>query len=91
MNLTSKYFYKSHKQEILKYIKSDSNYANIVNFNSNIPDQMFNNIVKLQEGESVNEVLNRKSDGNNFDLIVLTDIFELSDDIYNTLKTPKPS
>ena len=41
MNLTSKYFYKSHKKEILKYIKTDSNYANIVNFNSNIPDQMF--------------------------------------------------
>lgn len=89
MNLTSKYFYKSHKQEILKYIKSDSNYANIVNFNSNIPDQMFNNIVKLQEEETVNEALNRKSDGNKFDLIVLTDIFELSDDIYNTLKNIK--
>ena len=50
---------------------------------------MFNNIVKLQEGETVNEALNRKSDGNKFDLIVLTDIFELSDDIYNTLKNIK--
>ena len=40
-------------------------------------------------GPTVNEALNRKSDGNKFDLIVLTDIFELSDDIYNTLKNIK--
>ena len=54
MNLTSKYFYKSHQKEIIKYIKNDSEYVNIVNFNSNIPDQMFKNIIKLQEGQTVN-------------------------------------
>ena len=89
MKLTSKYFYKSHKKEILKYIKNDSKYINIVNFNSNIPDEMFKNTVKLQDGQSVNEVLIQKSDGKDYDLIVLTDIFELSDDIYSTLKNIK--
>ncbi len=89
MNLTSKYFYKSHQKEIIKYIKNDSEYVNIVNFNSNIPDQMFKNIIKLQEGQTVNDVLNSKSDGKYYDLIVLTDIFELSDDIYSTLKIIK--
>ena len=89
MYLTSKYFYKSHKNEILKYIKTDSKYVNIVNFNSNIPDEMFENIVKLQRGESINEVLNKLSNNEKFDLVILTDIFELSDDIYSTLKNIK--
>ena len=50
---------------------------------------MFKNTVKLQDGQSVNEVLIQKSDGKDYDLIVLTDIFELSDDIYSTLKNIK--
>ena len=50
---------------------------------------MFKNIIKLQEGQTVNDVLNSKSDGKYYDLIVLTDIFELSDDIYSTLKIIK--
>ena len=31
MKLASKYFYKSNEKEIYKYIKSDSEYINIVN------------------------------------------------------------
>ena len=89
MNLTSKYFYKSHKNEINKYIKNSTHYVNIVNFNSNIPDLMFENIIKLKEEDKINDILSQTSDGKKYDLIILTDIFELSDDIYKTLKNLK--
>ena len=89
MNLMSKYFYKSNDKEIYKYVKSDSEYINIVNFNSNIPKEFTKNVLKLHQGQSVNEILTTQSNGKKYDLIVLTDIFELSDDIYSTLKNIK--
>ena len=49
MNIVSNYFYKSHSKELTKYIKSDSEYINIVNHKSNIPEHMFSNIIKISE------------------------------------------
>ena len=37
MKLASKYFYNIHKNEISKYIKSDSEYLNVLSEKSNIP------------------------------------------------------
>ena len=89
MKLASKYFYKSNEKEIYKYIKSDSEYINIVNHNSNIPNEFSKNVVKLENGQNIDELLDKRLNKNTYDLIVLTDIFELSDDIYNTLKNIK--
>jgi len=89
MNIVSNYFYESHSKELSKYIKNDSEYINIVSHNSNIPDQMFNNIVKISEDMNIKDVLSKHSSGKKYDLIILTDIFELSEDIYNSLKNVK--
>ena len=89
MNIVSNYFYKSHSKELTKYIKSDSEYINIVNHNSNIPEHMFSNIIRISEKMNIKEVLTEQSSNKKYDLIVLTDIFELTDDIYNSLKNIK--
>ena len=39
------YFYKSHQNEISKYITQDTNYINIFNKNSKFPKEYFNNVL----------------------------------------------
>jgi len=89
MNKISSYFYKSHSREINKYIKSDSEYINVVNYSSNIPEHMFKNLIKVSEDMNIKEALSKNSNTKKYDLIILTDIFELSDDIYSSLKNIK--
>ncbi len=85
----SNYFYKSHFKEISKYISNNKKYINIVNSNSNIPDKLFDNILNINPNTSLDKEIDSISPSEKFDLIVLTDIFELSDDIYNSLKNMK--
>ena len=89
MKLASQYFYNIHKNEISKYIKSDSDYLNILSEKSNIPKGVFKNVLKINESQSIDSLLNSKYSNTKFDLIILTDIFELSDDIYQLLLSLK--
>lgn len=89
MKLASKYFYNIHKNEISKYIKSDSEYLNILSEKSNIPKGVFTNVLKVNENQSINSLLNNQYSNTKFDLIILTDIFELSEDIYQLLLSLK--
>lgn len=89
MKLASKYFYNIHKNEISKYIKSDSEYLNILSEKSNIPKGVFTNVLKVKENQSINSLLNNQYSNTKFDLIILTDIFELSEDIYQLLLSLK--
>ena len=86
MKISSTFFYSSHKNEISKYIKKDTKFVNIVHFDSNIPDNLFENTLRIQTSENLEEKLKIAFPKKNLDLIVLTDIFELTDDIYNTSK-----
>ena len=83
------YFYESHFKEISKYISNHKKYINIINSTSNIPDRLFDNILTINPETSIEEELAKKNPNEKYDLIVLTDIFELSDDIYNSLKNMK--
>ena len=83
------YFYKSHFKEISKYISNHKKYINIVNSTSNIPNRLFDNILTINPETSIEQELKEKNPDEKYDLIVLTDIFELSDDIYNSLKNMK--
>jgi hypothetical protein len=83
------YFYESHFKEISKYISNHKKYINIVNSTSSIPDRLFDNILTINPEISIEEELATKNPNEKYDLIVLTDIFELSDDIYNSLKNMK--
>ena len=87
--ISTNYFYESHLKEISKYISDDVNYLNIVNKSSNIPENLFENQLKLVHNQSINEALLSLQTKEKFDVIILTDIFDLSSDIYNLLKTVK--
>ena len=67
MNFVSNYFYKSHSKELAKYIKSDSEYINIVHHKSNIPEQMFSNIIKISENMNIRDVLIEQSSNKKYD------------------------
>jgi len=83
---TSRYFYQSHSKEISKYISGSTSYLNLVNESSNIPDNLFLNLLKVDPEIDILETLNQNAEKNSLDVLILTDIFELSDDIYSTLK-----
>tara|TARA_B100000900_G_C20602112_1_gene726080 strand:- start:5265 stop:6593 length:1329 start_codon:yes stop_codon:yes gene_type:complete len=86
--ISSNYFYKSHLIEISKYIKNDQSYINIVNESSNIPDILFENQLKISENQPLENVMKNYT-GEKFDRIILTDIFDLSSDLYSLLKICK--
>ena len=84
------YFYKSHQNEISKYITQDTNYINIFNKNSKFPKEYFNNVLIEDDKITLEAQLNQALKKRKMDLIILTDIFELTDDAYSTLKNVKP-
>ena len=84
------YFYKSHQNEISKYITQDTNYINIFNKNSRFPKDYFNNVLIEDDEITLEAQLNQALKKRKMDLIILTDIFELTDDAYSTLKNVKP-
>lgn len=81
---SSNYFYQSHKKEIEKYVNQNSNFINLVNINSRIPQDSFDNLVYIDPQKEILDYFNNQD--MKYDTIVLTDIFELSSDIYNLLK-----
>tara|TARA_B100001564_G_C20662271_1_gene682121 strand:+ start:306 stop:1640 length:1335 start_codon:yes stop_codon:yes gene_type:complete len=83
------YFYKSHQNEISKYINQDTEYINIFNKNSKFPKEYFNNVLVEGEDKTLEVQLKETLEKRKMDLIILSDIFELTDDVYNTLKNVK--
>ncbi len=88
--ISTDYFYRSHHNEISKYINRNTKYLNIFNQNSNVTKGLFENTLYLNEGESINNALKENVTSQKLDVIILSNIFELSDDIYETLKNIKP-
>lgn len=85
MKISPKYFYSTHLDEISKIINSETKYINIINKGSNFPRSSLNNILEVSDNETISNKLEELST-QLYDVIILTDIFDLSDDIYNTLK-----
>jgi hypothetical protein len=85
--LSSKYFYECHKKEISKYISEKKEYLTIFNDNSNVEKDLFEELLIVSSEKSIEDAIVSYSSDKKYDLIVLTDIFELSEDIYSSLKS----
>lgn len=86
VKLSNKEFYKSQKFEVLKYTSNKNNVLNI--YKKEVENFLFipnfNNISIDVKQDTLTQLL--KIENINFDIIIITDIFELSDDIYRILK-----
>ena len=88
MKISSNTYYIRHENEISRYISENKNWVHVIKSNNN-----YINITKHKENilmsEGIDnfkeEFINLK-DGH-YDLIVVTDILELTDDVYGLLKT----
>ncbi len=84
--LNNKEFYQRQEFEILRYTSNKNNILNI--FSSEVESKLFNqdfeNISIDVNQDAILQLSNYKL--NNFDLIIVTDIFEISEDIYSILK-----
>ena len=87
--ISTSYFYESHFSEISKYLNKEKNYLNLINNKSNIPEGLFDNVIKFSSSQPIEKVLENLPKNIKYDLIVLTDIFDLSNDIYTFLKEVK--
>ena len=65
----SRYFYESHSREVSKYISDSTNYLNLVNVSSNIPDNLFLNLLKVDPEIDMLEILNQKAVKKSLDVL----------------------
>ena len=86
LKLNNKEFYRRQKFEILRYTSNKKDILNI--FSKEVQNELFNNdfenISIDVKQDTVLQLSGLKK--NSFDLIIVTDIFEISEDIYNILK-----
>lgn len=87
MKITSKTYFIRHENEINRFITSSANWVHIINLNNAF--QKFtkheNNLFRINIDEDLsNQIEPLKND--KFDLIVLTDIFEVTKDVYGFLR-----
>ena len=85
MKINSKTFYKNHINEISRYYSTNDSVLHIVNSESNIQvlDDFYDTL-KIDISSQNNFI--EFYDDKKYDLVVITDLFELSDDIYLFLK-----
>lgn len=82
--LTSDTYNKRHYNEIKRYIDKGSRVLHITNENNKYSFDTLINTKYIKIDDSVRDVLNNKE---GYDLIVVTDIFELTSDIYQFLES----
>ena len=89
MKISRKTFYKNHNKELRKYFYDEINALHIVAENTAaLIDTKHIEILTLNQNneEDFKKINNLES---KFDLIVLTDIFEVSNDIFNLVSNLK--
>ena len=89
MKISAKFFNKNHLNELKRYAHTSSNSIHLIsdkNKNLNIYETLTDQIKLINEKDLLKTIhsLNEK-----FDLIIITDLFELTDDIYTVLKKIK--
>ena len=86
--LSSKYYYLRHENEINRFLFNNSNWIHIIN-----KENSFKNFTNSKENLfliDLDSSLNRQFlniEDQKFDLIIITDIFEVTDDIYGLLNS----
>ena len=87
IKINSKTYFQRHESEISRFINSNTNWIHIIN-----KDNSFRNFTNFNKNlfqiDVEKDTVNQLKDLNNkdFDLIVLTDIFEITEDIYGFLR-----
>jgi len=86
MKLSRKQFYKNHIKEISKYLSEDNSVLHISSSSSDVfeLEESIDTLIIDPKNKLEIELLKLKKD--KYDLIVVTDIFEVSLDIYNFVK-----
>ena len=90
MRISSKFFNKSHLKELERYTNTSTYSIHLIsnkNNNVNIYKSLTDEIEVIDEKfllQTINSIEKK------FDLIIITDLFELTDDIYGVLKAFSP-
>ena len=85
MKINSKTFYKNHLNEINRYYSKPDSVLHIVNKISSLPElKDITDTIQIDIGKEESIFANKSQ--KKYDLVVITDLFELSDDIYLFLK-----
>ena len=89
IKLSHKEFYKRQKFEIQRYVSEDKRILNI--FAKEIEKELFNEKFENFNIDTSSDILEQlsKIKNSSFDLIIVTDVFEVSQDIYSILKLLK--
>lgn len=84
--LSSNTYYKRHDNEVLRYINPDLSWINIILKDNTYPKvgKYKNNFLQIDKNITLDslDIFNNEK----FDTIIISDIFEITDDIYNFLK-----
>ena len=93
MKISSNKFYSNHLSEITRFYSDGDDVLHILNKSSNFPDDNLFTRTIFIDPEIKEDIINFSND-DRYDLVVVTDLFELSDDIYkffNQLSIYKPN
>tara|TARA_B100001287_G_scaffold276447_1_gene287295 strand:+ start:423 stop:1745 length:1323 start_codon:yes stop_codon:yes gene_type:complete len=88
LKLSSRYYYLRHENEIQRFLSENSNWIHIIN-----KENSFKNFTNSKENLfliDLNSNLSKQIqtiEDQKFDLIIITDIFEVTDDIYGLLNS----
>ena len=86
MKISSVIFNRNHLNELSRYINTHETSMHLISKKTKLGIDELNkhgNIVSIEEDELLDTL---KRENTKYDLIIITDLFELTDDIYNTLK-----
>ena len=89
LKLPRKNFYDNHLQEISKYLQENIVALHIISKSSSIISQIPGTEQLIINEENSSEIVNLEDSAKKYDLIVVTDIFEVSHDIYGFVKSLK--
>ncbi len=89
LNLPRKTFYQNHSKEIDKYISENITALHIISKSSSIDSDIPGTEQLIINEEISSEIIKLVDSARKYDLIVITDIFEVSQDIYGLVKNLK--
>ena len=85
LKINSNNFYLNHCNEIDRYLNSELRSLHLVNETSDIIENINVNRTLTVKFNNIDNIKKLSESKEYYDLIVLTDLFEISDDIYNFL------
>ena len=89
MKLSSKFFNKNHISELKRYTNVSNRSLHVISSKNSSIDtfkELGSELLVVENEDLQNSILQINDE---YDLIVITDLFELTDDIYNILKFTK--